>query len=482
MAKYPFEIGNVHRGLFTALPAHMIPNGFSPYTKNVDFSRSVGSASKRKGIQLSSVGPVDANTKVTGLHQYRSLAGATVNFASAGNDIYDATASGAWVSRYAGAMAGGDVNMVTFTDLCIAVSATEPTQKSSGGAFANLLGAPPSNAKFVFVFKNRLIILNSSAGKCRVHWSAPGNPEDWTVANGAGFQDLDAADGDEITGGAVVGGTFIIFKKYQVWAMLGIGPPNDIFTFRRINARTGCQSGRSVVQFGTLAIYLSENGVHSISESLVWADLSPNIRYDIENLPAKTTAAGGRLRGLYILSYDSDADGKNDSAYVLDVENGVWSGPWSNHKAAVFHNYVDGTLMSGASEIKNIRTHDSGSDDEGSAIEYIYRTRGIGADDFRNINNAMHAWFEATPITGKILTVRTRVDGVQMNSQDISLTSNQAIVAAARDVRTVPVDLGDTCQGRILALEFRNNELAADIRLYRFGLEYNVLEEQGIDT
>lgn len=480
-SKSTFEVGHVNRGLFTALPSHLIPDGFCAYTKNVDFVRAVGAASKRKGIALESTGPVDANTKVTGLHQFkRSSTGVTYIFASAGSDIYDATTSGAWVSRYAGAMAGVDVNFATFGDMCIAVSSTEATQKSTGGAFGVLLGSPPANAKFVLVFKNRLIILNSSAGKSRVHWSAPGDPENWQAASGAGFQDLDVSDGDEITGAAIVGGVVVIFKTNSAWAMLGVGPPTDLFTFRKIQAPTGCASGRSVVAFGNFVIYLSASGVHSISEGLTWGNLSPNIRYDLEAL-TKTGAAGGRLGRRYLVAYDSDADGKNDSAYVLDTETGAWSN-WSNIDVSVFCTYLDESLVSGASEIKNLRRHDSGEDDEGSAIEYIYRAKSLAGDDLSQIVNALEAWLESTPIAGKILTVRTRVDGVQMDSQDLSLTSNQAIVGAARDVRTVSAHLPGTCQGRLLQLEFRNNELAAAIRLYRFGLKYNVFSDQDIDT
>jgi hypothetical protein len=473
------EIGHVHRGLFTAMPPWMIPDGFSPFVKNVDSSRAIGSASKRKGIALESTGPVDANTKVTGLHEYRPVGAAVVKFASAGNDIYDATVSGAWVSRYVGVMAGANVNFVTFTGLCIAVSETEATKKSTGAAFSNLLGTPPSNAKFILVFKNRLVILSSSAGRSRVHWSAPGAPEDWTVASGAGFQDLDDNDGDEITGAAVVGSVVVIFKRRAAYAMLGVGPPNDTFVFRKIQAPTGCVSGRSVVSYGNVVVYLSDTGVHSISEALVWGNLSPNIRYDIEAL-SKTGAAGGALRRNYILAYDSDADGKNDSAYKLDLENGTWD-QWTNIDVSVFATYNDGSLISGASDVKNLRKHDQGEDDEGVAIDWIYRGRSFDPTDISGIRTGETAWVEMTPIADKKLTVRTRTDGIQTDEQEVSLTAT-LLDGQNRDTRSAVVDLPGGTQGRMLALEFRNNELAAPIRLYRYGLQYNVFDQQDVDT
>lgn len=476
------ETGHVHRGLFTALPPWLIPDGFAAYLKNVDSSRIIGAAGKRKGYAQRSVGPVDANTKVTGLHEYRSSGGTVVTFASAGSTIYDATVSGAWVNRYAGAMAGANVNFVTFTDLCIAVSETEATQKSSGAAFSNLLGTPPSNAKFIFVFKNRLVILSSSAGRSRVHWSAPGAPEDWTVANGAGFQDLDANDGDEITGGAVVGSVLIVFKKRGAWAMLGIGPPNDTFTFRKIQAPTGCVASRSIVTYDNAVVYLSATGVHQISESLVWGNLSPNIRYDIEAI-SKTGAAAGRLRDRnYVLAYDSDADGKNDAAYKLDLENGTWDW-WSNIKINVFHTLIDGTLIGGGSEIKNTRTMDSGEDDEGTNIEWIYRTRAFDPNDLLGLRTGQRAAFECFPIAGKTITVRTRSSGVQTDSQSVSIAAeNLPGTASPTDTRVAHISLPGTTQARFLQLEFYNNEAAAPIRLYRYEIQYNVMGQQEVDS
>lgn len=481
--EHGFEVGAVHRGLFTAMPSHLIPDGFSPFTRNVDFSRAIGAASKRKGTALESTGPVDAFTYVTGLHQFIANSGTITIWASAGNNIYDASVSGAWVSRYAGAMAGANVNFATFNNLTIAVSETEATQKSSGAAYSALLGSPPSNAKFVKVYKNRLVFLNSAAGKSRLTWSAPGDPENYAAASGGGFQDLDVSDGDEGTGLEVIGGIVLAFKRRSVWMMAGVGPPNDTFAFRKIAAAHGCISGRSIVNMGHMVVYLSDDRVYGISEAGVWADLSPNIWPDIEAITAtaKASAAGGRLKNNYELSYDSDADGKNDSSYVLDVPNGIWSGPWTVRKARVFHTYLDGSMISGASDIKNLRRHDSGESDEGSAIDWRWRTRSVDAGDMTGLKTGEEGWFEAVPISGKTMTMLTKVDGVQVDSQAVSMTATQ-IGGTDRELATRFINLPATAQGRLIQFEFQNAEATAPIRLYRWGLRYSMFEDQRVNT
>lgn len=486
------ETSTAYRGLFTSLPSHQIPEGYSSHLRNVDLTRSLGAMMKRKGIQVRSVGPVDANTKITGLHEYRSSTGTVVVFASAGSNIYDTAVSGAWVSRYAGAMGGVNVNFETFNDLCIAVSETESTQKSSGAAFSLLGGSPPSNAKFIRKYKNRILIGNHVGGKSRGSWSGPGDPELWTTAGGAGFQDFNISDGDPLTSLAVCGGIAAWFKRHSVHIQTGDGPPSDVFKFKQIAAADGCVYDRTVVEMGNMIVYLSDTGVYGISEAGVWADLSPNITgspgpSDI-TAAAKAIACAGRLGRMYLLCYDSDADSKNDTILALDVENGTWSGPWNQDtalkgpKANVFCRLLDGTLISGASDIKNLRTHDSGEDDEGAAIEMTMRFKGLDGGDFTGIKFPDEFWFEGVPITGKSVNIRMRVDGVQVHTQNILIDPTTYPSLSARNIMVRFANLPDVVNARVIEFEINNNELAAPVKIYRYKAKVNEFEGQKVTT
>lgn len=478
------ETSTAYRGLYASLDSHLIPEGFSSYLKNVDLTRSLGSMMKRKGIALLSTGPVDAFTKVTGLHEFRSSGGTVVKFASAGNNIYDTTVSGAWVSRYAGAMAGGDVNFTTFNDLCIAVSATEATQKSSGAAFSALGGSPPASARFIKNFKNRILIGRSSAGASRGHWSGPGDPELWTTAGGAGFQDFDVNDGDPLTGLGVCGGIAVWFKRHGVWKMTGDGPPGDVFKFPRIPVADGCIYHRTIVEMGNMVVWMADTGIYGVSEAGVWADLSPNIAAIINAIPtaARAYACAGQQGRMYVLCYDANADGVNDTAYALDVENGTWTGPW-DVRANVFYRLLDGTLISGASNVKNLRQHDSGENDEGTPFEMVIRTKGLDGGAFDAVKFPEEFWFEGTPITGKTVNIRTRVDGVQVATKSVSIApSTYPSPAQARNIMVRYADLPDVVNARVIEFEIMNDEDAAPVKINRWKATIREIESQKVQT
>lgn len=457
-------------GLITSLPKDALPLGASTICKNVDFARSKGRIIKRRGIQVDQA-ELAGNKAVSGLHQFIKTDGTKKNIASKDNNVYD-VAAGVWTSKYAGAMAGAPCNFATFTNLLIFVSSTESTYKWDGvaGAFALLLGTPPANVKYVTVWQNRLWFANTSAGKSRLHFTADGNAEDSVTVGSAGFIDVNKDDGDEITGLAPSGKVMFVFKNRTVYMVTGNKPDN--FSVQPAVMNRGCVSPRSIVQMGPFIVYLSTYGVHSIS-STVDGFLSENIRFDIEALPSKSTACAGKLKDSYVLAYDSDADGKNDTAYILNLRDGSW-GQWTNIKSNVFLTKDDGTLVSGGSEKTIIRLHDSGEDDEGSAITMQWRSNQNGFGDFTAMKTFLDVWFNAGPLAGKTLTVNTLLDGRQIDSFTIGLDAgvtgddNKVIGRDGIGNGAIPVN------GRFLDVEFINAETGAPVEITGISIKADV--------
>lgn len=458
-----------HAGLWTSRPAHSLPPGAATICRNVDFSRACGRIAKRRGIQIdqASLGA----GKITGMHQFIQSTGSKFNLASSGSNVYRVT-GGVWTSIYAGAMANADCNFVTFSDLTIMVSSTEPTMKWDGvaAAMAVLLGTPPSNGKCICVWQNRVWIANTSAGKSRLHYSNAGLPEDWTTAGGAGFLDINLNDGDEITGIIAVGPSLYIFKNRTVYRITGVSP--STFQVTPIILGRGCVSQRSIVSMGPFVIYLSQYGVHSVGDG-VDGFMSEAIRFDIENL-TKTGTCAGKTRDLYVLAYDSDADGKNDAAYVLDLRLGVWS-QWTNVKSNVFVTRDDGTLTSGGADLAIIRKHDSGEDDEGGAITMTWRSPKYYFDDFTGSKQLLDVYWNAKVIAGKTLTTNVYVDGVLKDTQSAQSLS---AVAAGEDIKTFGIDSTDSVYGRFIQIEFTNAELAAAVEITDFNILAKVIPRQ----
>lgn len=468
-----------HEGYVSSFPKFVVPNGACTHIQNVDWTRRRGRIMKRRGIAVSQAELAGGN-QVSGLWQYNQSSGTSIMMASRNNDVYSVVA-GVWTSRYAGAMAGAQVNFATFNDLLVMVAPSEPTQKWDGVAasFSLLLGSAPANGKYVCVWKNRLWIANTSAGKSRLHYSNEGNPEDWTTVGAAGFIDVDKNDGDEITGIMPIGSVLYIFKKRTVHRLAGSSPTS--FEVTPVVLNRGCVAPRSIVAMGPFVVYMSDYGLHSINPNgNVDALLSDAVQFEVEDLSetVKGLSAAGKIRDMYILAYDSNGDGQNDVAFTLDVRTGAWS-KWSNIKASVFAQTLQGTLLSGGSDRTIIRLMNSGEDDEGTPIEMIWRSKQFDGKDFTGLKNCLDFWVAAKPMTGKTLTCRYRVDGVQVDQIAVSLTPIQ-VSATDTDIKVFGKDAAFSVPGRMVEIELYNNELNAPVEI--FGINAQVAVQPRVQT
>jgi len=461
-------------GLITADPPHAIPDGAAQISQNVDYARVRGRIAKRRGIAVNQAELAGGNP-VSTLYQYKKSSGTDLLMAAANNDVYSVSA-GTWTSKYTGAMAGANVEFATFEDTLIMVGATETTRKWDGVAasFSALLGTPPANAKYIAVYKGRVWIANHGGGKSRINYCVEGNAEDWTTAGQAGFYDIDPDDGDEITGLIAADNALYIFKRRTVYMLIGWNPTN--FEVRPVKRNYGCAEHRSLVNMGPFVIYLSDYGLHSLSTDKQGL-LHPALEFDLRGL-TKTGTQATRYNDLYILAYDSDANGRNDSAYVLDTLTGAWT-RWTNINARSWCLKLDNTLLSGGADNKTIvRQHDTTDNDEGVAIEMKWRSKKFGWGDISAMKTLHEYFVYAKPIAGKTLTVRVRVDGVQVGSdKNVSLTARQRS-GTDEDIKLIGESVPSGSHGRFVEIEFYNNETSAPIEIYEFQLHADVSPPQ----
>ena len=363
-------------GLVTVLPPHLIPDGASPLMQDVDLSENVGSVTKRLGqTQYMSPQTVGANPWVSGLHDFVTSSGGVYLLVSANTDVYNVTGSGTYTSIFNAAMAGSDVNFVTFADLAIIVNPNITTQKWTGsGSTSALLGTPPSNVNYVCVHKSRVWMANTSAGASRLHYSSLATPEDWTSSgdSGAGFIDINPNDGDHITGITPCGNALIIFKQRSVFALYGNVPSQ--FLLRPLSTSVGCIAPKSIAGADNVVFFLSYLGLYVATENNI-SFVSYNIKPTLEQLSvaAKKIACGGKYRTNYWLCYDSNADGVNDSAYVFDYVHGLFFS-YSNIRANRFVVRADNSFITGGSDQVKVRQMESGTSDEGTAITGFWQS------------------------------------------------------------------------------------------------------------
>ncbi len=466
---------NFSRGLVTVKPDHLLEEGETPSCSNIDFSRSVGRLTKRRGYSLLYTA-LGGTNPVCGLGEFVTAAGVAKVVAAVNNDVYVLSGAGTWTSIFTGAFAGAAVNFATYNDLLIIVGSAVTTQKWTGaGASANLGGTPPSNVKFVKTHRNRLWMANSSAGKSRLHYSALSNAEDWTTAGDAGFIDVGKDDGEQITGLASVGPFLVIFKQNSTWVLKN-GTPTT-FTLQKISTSVGCVAPRSIVECEQFALFLSNSGVYAANQSSV-ALMSYNIQPDFDAMSnaTKALAVGGRIRTQYWLSVDTDSDSTNDTAYVLDYVYGIW-GKYTNKKETVYLTRQDGTLISGSMDAQAvIRKHDDTSNDNGTAITLTYDSPGYEFDDWVRRKQLHDIVLKTNAIVGKTVTVSHLVDGtLQSNTKvfnlDAALTGNNEVI---HKFYHPP----DTSYGLNIRIRISNAETSADLEVYGYSLRAKMRERE----
>lgn len=467
----PVVIGssNFQGGLVTMMPAHLLEDGQTPSTQNVDFSTSLGRLTKRKGYSVYVTANAGAGNPIKGLYEYIKADGTTVLYAVVGTAIYEIASPSTWTSRYAPGGALGNVSFATFDNFCIAVGASITTVKSTGGAFSALGGTPPANVNHIDTHKGRVFMANSSAGKSRLHFSVLDNPEDWTTIAGettdAGFIDVGIDDGDTITGIKSIGSVLLIFKTTSTWALFGSNALD--FKVRKISPTVGCVAAKSIVACDNFAIFLSNLGVYSANSEAVTM-LSYNIKptFDAFTSTQRAGVAAGRLNTQYWLCYDSDADSVNDSVYYLDYVYGVW-GKYTNKKDNIYLTRRDGTLLSGGGDTDEVRTQNATDNDNGTAINMIWDTPDYDFDDWTKIKHPLDVMVVAAPISGKTITVSHLVEGVVVGTTlTMSLTASGSQDKVYLKKRSLP----NTSYGGYIRYRFSNNETSANVQIYGYSV------------
>jgi hypothetical protein len=178
--------------------------------------------------------------------------------------------------------------------------------------------------KFVKGFKEYLFFAytteSDSLYRSRLRWCAPGDISSWPADN---YLDLDADDGDFITGLELLGDYLIVFKQRKIFVVKYVGG-EDVFAYELVVYDKGCISSRSIAPLYNDLFFLAHDGYYKFNGSHI-VPLSANIKDHI-------TAINPQKRELIV----SD---------ILEAQSQVWLAvPYlsstSNNKVFVL-NYED---------------------------------------------------------------------------------------------------------------------------------------------
>lgn len=150
----------------------------------------------------------------------------------------------------------------TFGDRLIATNNIDPIQyidmSTAATAFADLPDSPPL-AQFVTSFGEFVVLGAIASSAMAIKWSDFGNSAEWTAGTGES-DEQEFADGGRITGLAGVD-VLYIFQEKAIRRMAYVGGPT-IMQIDKLSDGVGCVEPNSLVQWGSLFFFLSEDGFY----------------------------------------------------------------------------------------------------------------------------------------------------------------------------------------------------------------------------
>jgi hypothetical protein len=125
--------------------------------------------------------------------------------------------------------------------------------------FADLAAAAPT-AQFVTTVRDFVVAAKTTSYANRVQWSDINDETDWTSGAGSQSDYQDIPDGGEVRG--ITGGEFgLVLLERAVARMTYVGAPL-FFQFDTLTRSLGCYESRSVVQYGSMTYFLSDDGFY----------------------------------------------------------------------------------------------------------------------------------------------------------------------------------------------------------------------------
>lgn len=225
--------------------------GYGPFTSEVDLS-----ASASQNLLTAFAG---------------QFSGATVLFAAGATKLYKFDSVDASLDDVSKLSGGSPINYTSttmwdftqFGNVVIAANGKDKLQSwttGTSGNFIDLAAAAPT-ASYVTVVRDFVVAARDATYPNRVYWSDINDETNWTPGTTSQSDTQDIADGGDIQG--LTGGEFgLIFLERAISRMTYIGSPL-FFQFDTISRNLGCYEPRSIVQYGQMAYFLSDDGFYA---------------------------------------------------------------------------------------------------------------------------------------------------------------------------------------------------------------------------
>lgn len=254
--------------------------------------------------------------------------------------------------------------------------------------------AGPTGA-YISLYKDSLFIAGDAISPSRLYYSGGGDRiNDFSVANGGGFIDVNKNDGQRITGMIVFKNSLLVFKEDSIYQFefTTTGLPQ----ITQVNPAVGCIAPRSLVAVENDIFFASRRGVFTVGNEPGFAfdvlrtnELSARVRSVFQSIESEyleniaAIYATKANTNLVIFSYTPSGGAKNTNALVYDRERLAWY-KWSNIKANCWVSYVNSTgetrILYGDDTSGYVKEILTGTDDFGSAIQATATLKAVDFD------------------------------------------------------------------------------------------------------
>ncbi len=343
------------------------------------------------------VSPLATGSKITSLYHFKPLTGDPVLLAAAGGKLYTfQTSDGIATELVNGLAINEPMRFVTFSGLLIGCNGVDSPKKwdgstsvtSLGGWPPVIVGVTPGKPSISEIFSNRLVFSGDTNNPSMVYLSELENPENFTPVTGAssaGAIQVSPGDGQKIMAlktmylPSKTEEILVIFKERSTYILTGSDA--DTFAVQKISDEFGAVSARSVVQVGNELMFLSAEGVTSLSTATVQGNITANfVSHKIQpqinnlNLGKLSDSFALHLRNRQEVWWVVSDGGSVQNQRVLVLNYGLGNS-WSRRSgiSAASGLVIDGKLYTG-NYSGIIQQQLKGSSYNGSPIPWVYRT------------------------------------------------------------------------------------------------------------
>ena len=341
--------------------------------------------------------PLAGGSTVTSLYEYVTLTGESFLMAVAGTNLFTFEPSTGMANNLMASLTAGQrMSFVTFKGLLIGCNGIDAPKKWDGtNPVADLVGWPPVIAgltpgmpSIAASFSNRLIFSGDANYPSLIYISELENAENFTPAIGAtsaGALQVSPGDGEKITALKTMflpntnEEILLIFKEKSTYLLSGSDA--DSFTLQKVSGEFGAVGPLSVLQVGNELMFLSLEGVTSISTATAQGNITTGFLSNaIQPQIAKLNRAALNRSFAVHLRHRQEvwwfvAEGSNTQNQTVLVYNYGVNQAWSKRSGinVACGIYSQGLLYTG-NYVGLIQQQLQGNSYNGQPITWTYRT------------------------------------------------------------------------------------------------------------